>query len=93
MPAKEFVFVAAGLLSASAAVAAECRVTDPTDTPLNVRTSPNGRIVGTLVNGQRVTVLDRVQSGGKAWVYVGDRELGDQPIGWVFREFVSCYGR
>jgi uncharacterized protein YraI len=85
--------VAATLTVASGAQAAECRVTDPTGTPLNVRTAPGGRIVGTLVNGQRVSVLDRRVVGGKPWVYVGDVELGDQPIGWVFREFVSCYGR
>ncbi|MCE4222712.1 SH3 domain-containing protein [Methylobacterium sp. C25] len=86
-------FSAIGLLAAAGAQAAECRVTDPTGTPLNVRTAPNGRVVGTLVNGQRVSVLERRMIGGKAWVYVGDVELGDQPIGWVFREFVSCYGR
>jgi hypothetical protein len=28
-----------------------CRVMDPTGTPLNVRTTPNGNIVGTLNNG------------------------------------------
>jgi hypothetical protein len=36
-----------------------CRVVDPTTTPLNVRTTPNGRIVGTLENGAMVSVLDR----------------------------------
>lgn len=76
-----------------AMAAQTCKVTDPTGTDLNVRTAPNGRIVGALSNGQRVTILDRTTAGGKAWVYVGDAELGDQPFGWVFREFVSCYGR
>ena len=80
-------------LAGPAMAAPTCKVTDPTGTDLNVRTAPNGRIVGTLSNGQRVTILDGTMSGGKAWVYVGDAELGDQPFGWVFREFISCYGR
>lgn len=40
-----------------------CRVMDPTSTPLNVRTAPNGRIVGALPNGLLVTVLDRATDG------------------------------
>ena len=85
------VTLAALCVSAPGLAATQCRVTDPTGTELNVRTSPNGRVVGTLYNGQRVTVLDRTSAGGKAWVYVGDAALNDQPIGWVFREFISCY--
>jgi len=48
-----------------------CQVIDPTGTPLNVRTIPNGHIVGTLNNGTLVSVLDRAfDRGGKQWVYV-----------------------
>jgi hypothetical protein len=68
-----------------------CRVTDPTGTPLNVRTKPNGPIVGTLENGLLVYVIDRsTDSRGKAWVYIGDRS-SRLPLGWVFREFISCF--
>jgi len=67
-----------------------CRVMDPTGTPLNVRTIPNGHIVGTLTNGEQVTVLDRTSDRrGKVWVYVGNYE-DNKPIGWVFREFIVC---
>jgi hypothetical protein len=69
-----------------------CRVMDPTGTPLNVRTPPNGHIVGTLNNGDQVTVLDRTSGlRGKTWVYVGNYE-NNKPIGWVFREFIVCSG-
>jgi tetratricopeptide (TPR) repeat protein len=77
-----------GLTDASAQ--SRCRVMDPTGTPLNVRTTPNGYIVGTLNNGDQVTVLDRTSDRrGKAWVYVGNYE-NNKPIGWVFREFIAC---
>jgi hypothetical protein len=50
-----------------------CRVADPTPTPLNVRSSPNGRIVGTVENGMPVSVLDSTTDRrGHGWVYVGN---------------------
>jgi hypothetical protein len=35
-----------------------CRITDPTGTPLNVRTQPNGSVVGDVSNGTLVTIAD-----------------------------------
>lgn len=70
---------------------AKCRVTDPTDTPLNVRTGPNAAIVATLRNGKLVTILNEVTTGGKGWAYIGDFSDGNRPIGWVYREFLSCF--
>jgi hypothetical protein len=68
-----------------------CTVTDPTGTPLNVRDGPNGTITGTLSNGAAVTIAEsKVADNGKPWVKVVDAETV-RPIGWVFREFVSCY--
>jgi Bacterial SH3 domain len=65
-------------------------IMDPTGTPLNVRASPNGHIVGTLRNGVQVSVLDRaVDRKKQAWVYVGYSE-DQSPIGWVYREFIAC---
>ena len=68
-----------------------CRVMDPTGTPLNLRDSPNGEIVGRIRNGKLVT---RVRSGederGRPWAYVMDRETG-APLGWVYREFIACF--
>jgi Bacterial SH3 domain len=72
------------------AVTPACRVADPTATPLNVRTSPNGRVVSTLENGTTVSILDRTVDGkGQPWVYVGTAE-DRMPIGWVFRNFIDC---
>lgn len=68
-----------------------CRVTDPSGTPLNVRTAPYGRIIGTIPNGRLVSVIDRARDQqGRPWVYIADARTGE-PIGWVFREFVSCF--
>ena len=66
-----------------------CRVADPTGTPLNVRTAPNGKIVETLSNGVLVAALDYSSSQGKMWVFVG--RAGDRaPLGWVFRDYLDC---
>jgi len=76
--------IAIVLLTASAAAQAGCIVTDPTGTPLNIRATPNGAIVGTLRNGVPVDIKSTVyDSGGRLWANIG--------IGWVFREFISCY--
>ena len=63
---------------------AECIVADPTPTPLNARTAPNGRIIATLDNGQQVMIIDRAQDERmRPWVYVSDPETNN-PIGWVY---------
>jgi hypothetical protein len=68
-----------------------CKVTDPTGTPLNVRAKPNGKIIGTLANGTYVSILEYApDANGKPWVKVAYHET-KKPIGWVFREFVSCF--
>ncbi len=78
------VLVAIAFLSAANAARAGCTVTDPTGTPLNIRSSPNGEIVGTLRNGASVTIQTVAYDGqGRPWAYIG--------VGWVFREFVTCY--
>jgi hypothetical protein len=78
------------VIAGASQASAVCRVADPTPTPLNVRTSPNGRIVSTLENGMLVFVLDRATDRrGQTWVFVGSAE--DQtPIGWVFRDYIDC---
>ena len=68
----------------------QCRVMDPTGTPLNVRTSPDGRIVGNLPNDMLVIIIDHaIGRTGKPWVYVSKSSDG-KPVGWVFREFILC---
>jgi len=70
--------------------AVPCRVMDPTGTPLNVRTSPSGRIIGNIPNDMAVSIVDRaVDRSGRPWVYLS-RSADGKPIGWVFRDFISC---
>ncbi|MFG1296224.1 MULTISPECIES: SH3 domain-containing protein [Xanthobacter] len=88
-----FTLLAASLLAAASPASAQsrCRVTDPTGTPLNVRTAPQGQVVGTIPNGTLVTILDHASdSRGRPWVYVAVHKSG-RPLGWVYREFVSCF--
>lgn len=85
-------FIAAALLSfpGSAQVPrGTCMIADPTGTPLNVRATPGGPVVGSLYNGDyvvmRTTSRDR---NGRNWALVGGTDGSTH--GWVFREFISC---
>jgi hypothetical protein len=77
--------------SGAEAQSTRCRVMDPTGTPLNLRDSPNGAIIGRVRNG---TLVTRVRSSederGRPWSYVVDRQTGE-PLGWVYREFIACF--
>ena len=56
-----------------------------------MRSAPNGKVVGTLANGVLVSVTEyKDDANGKPWVDVADYKT-KKVIGWVFREFVSCY--
>lgn len=78
-------------VSAAEAQSRRCRVMDPTGTPLNVRATPGGEVTGQLPNGMLVNRAEEVRdSRGRTWVFLHDRTTGD-PVGWVFREFVSCF--
>jgi len=71
--------------------APECLVVDPTPTPLNVRTAPQGQIVGTISNGQSVRILDQAEdAGGKRWAHIANPNSNSRPLGWVFREYLVC---
>lgn len=72
-----------------------CKVTDPTGTPLNVRSSPNGEIVNALRNGREVYIHEVARDNqGRAWVKIGGYYDGRyRTWGWVIREFLSCYSR
>jgi hypothetical protein len=87
-----FLFVACmGCLGLETDISAQptCLVADPTGTPLNVRKTPDGTILGTLPNGLPVTVLDMTSYRGQAWAQIG-RTAGHSPIGWVFHKFLDC---
>ncbi len=76
-------------VAASGAWAQECAVNDPTGTPLNVRSRPNGAILGALHNGSRLQILDVTYDvNGKPWAYVDP--LGPGKRGWVFRDYLAC---
>jgi hypothetical protein len=65
----------------------ECLVSDPTGTPLNVRQSPNGSVIGTLRNGQGVALART----SEPWVKISrvlDGRLTE--IGWVWNKYVDC---
>lgn len=74
-------------VAAPAIAAGECVVDDPTGTPLNVRSAPNGTILTTISNGTRVEVVDEMRIGSKRWLFVlrqGER------LGWIFGAYVVC---
>jgi uncharacterized protein YgiM (DUF1202 family) len=87
-----YVLIGALLAAVSFTAQAEvCAVTDPTGTPLNVRSVPQGYVVGKLKNGTKVTVLDYASDkNGKSWAFVANARTGIA-IGWIYREFISCY--
>jgi hypothetical protein len=70
-----------------------CKVTDPTGTPLNVRDSPNGRIINALRKDREVYIQKTAYDNqDRAWILVGGYYEGSyRTWGWVFKEFVSCY--
>jgi hypothetical protein len=84
-------------MAISQAVRAEkvCKVTDPTGTPLNVRSSPNGRIVNALLNGREVYIQETASDEqGRTWALVTGNYRGEyRTWGWVFREFITCYNK
>jgi hypothetical protein len=66
---------------------ANCVVADPTGTPLNVRSTPNGTILGALHNDTRVIVAETAMAGGQKWARVVPA-VGKP--GWVFRNHLDC---
>jgi hypothetical protein len=61
-----------------------CTVSDPTGTPLNVRSRPNGPIVGALHNGATVFVSALIaDASGRRWAKIVPLQEGK--AGWVIR--------
>jgi hypothetical protein len=65
-----------------------CVVNDPTGTPLNVRSRPNGPILGALSNQTEVFISDMAEVGGRRWAKVVPVSEGKS--GWVFRDYLTC---
>lgn len=72
-----------------------CKVTDPTGTPLNIRSKPNGKVINKLKNGRKVVITDNAYDNkGRPWVYLEGYYKGEYRYwGWAIREFISCYNR
>ncbi|MDR3413470.1 MAG: hypothetical protein P4L87_21365 [Formivibrio sp.] len=68
-----------------------CRVADPTGTPLNVRTQPNGGdVVDTLSNGTQVRLgRSQTDTRGHGWSEI-ERVGSNRTLGWVFRDYIDC---
>ena len=73
----------------NAPAAGTCIVADPTPTPLNIRSSPNGWILGAVTNGVSVQVLQRQTVNGQAWALIEPQQAGAQS-GWVFASYLNC---
>lgn len=80
--------VAAAITPANAGLAS-CVVDDPTGTPLNVRTSPNGLILGALNNGTPVEITSsRMDASHKVWFFVVPKGPGKS--GFVYSQLLDC---
>ena len=61
-----------------------CTVADPTGTPLNVRSSPGGEVIGTIENGKVVALGVTDGSEGSEWTRI------IQPYeGYVWSEYLT----
>lgn len=88
----KFAFLLAAGLAVSAALPAyaeSCLINDPSAQSVNVRSEPDGEILGRLPNG---TPVQSDLSSIGSWVYISwDKPLIDNAYsGWVYRSFLIC---
>lgn len=73
-----------------------CTVADPTGTPLNIRLSPNGPVVGSAKNGTQLMFVEHREVDGKLWALVERFEAGELAAdfdgAWVFGRYLDCAG-
>lgn len=80
-------------ISAQAYVETTCFVNDPTGTPLNVRATPNGKIVYKLRNG---TVIENMSeekffdSKGRQWTFIFHFGPENPSQGYVISKYIKC---
>ena len=66
-----------------------CKVADPTGTPLNIRSRPNGKILFTLRNGTGVRAENL--SDDQKWIEVFPLAGRDKDRkGWAYLDFLDC---
>jgi Bacterial SH3 domain len=66
-----------------------CSANDPTGTPLNLRSQPNGKIIARIKNNTIVEQTDTPIKGGK-WQEIRVRVGAKQVVGWVFKAYLAC---
>ncbi len=65
-----------------------CSVNDPTGTPLNVRSKPNGEIIARLRNGTIVEQTDTPYKG--KWAEISFDSGNIKVTGWVYKKYLAC---
>jgi hypothetical protein len=78
----------------------QCTISDD-DPPTNVRTQPNGLIIGNLHNGDAIRIVDQTRAlipgrwpVGGLWDFVfvaGEGGGLNSPYGWVYDDLVQCH--
>ena len=74
------------------ACALDCIVADPTGTPLNIRMSPNGKIVATARKGTRIQVFEgeeKYDNQNRAWYFVA-LPTSSAPDGYALADYIRC---
>lgn len=66
--------------------ATPCSVNDPTGTPTNVRSRPNGKIIATVQNNSIVALIRR----GEKWSEIIVESNGRKVRGYVFAKYLAC---
>lgn len=76
----------------SASAKEVCKVADPTGATLNVRDTPNGKVINALKNGRVIEILDSGSDAQKrSWVKVGGSYQGKYRVwGWVIYQSIKC---
>lgn len=74
--------------------ASSCIIADPQDTALNVRATPNGKVINRLRNGRIVEITrSKNDAKGRPWGYAEGLYNGKyRKWGWVFMAAVDCQG-
>lgn len=90
MKLRSLIAAVAMLLAMNGAAVAQmkCTVNDPTGTPLNVRSKPNGAILASLHNGAPVNLWELVYVRDKPWARV--TTVGPGKSGWVLSQYLKC---
>lgn len=90
---KHALYTAAGFVLLASAYSharpASCFIHDASGMPVNVRSSPDGGVLGQLKNG---TAVKSDLSAVGSWVYISwDKPaLNNSNSGWIYRSFIRC---